>query len=402
MKLNFISQKIFNKKIPDTFLRFLLIGSTLFSNKLVLILIAYFFSEVQYNLFNKAYYTASILILFGTLGFDFAINRIAVTLNTAIAAVILNVSITLGVLFYLSEPFTNTYQLLSLFIYSLFACLGGIFTFQHLFQGRLKSYVILMLINAFLHLLIIPFVTLFKADIFLLFPLITLIWFFIGYPGFIKYNKDKGENLAALYKLGVSTFIINSAVSLALVADKYIVNHYFPIDTANAYTFSWGLIAPIIYIGNVVEKLIYSSTSGDATRVLSKSFKILFALVAVYSISLLAVVYFLPGILPKSIHADIIFQILSFMITGYALFTVINFPVNGYLFKFAETGKQKSVAAAYLVAILIVPLVFILINNGTEITNYRTLLLLIWSFIFLLLVIKTAVIIFPFKKSAVL
>ena len=87
------------------------------------------------------------------------------------------------------------------------------------------------------------------------------------------------------------------------------------------------------------------------------------------------------------------------MITGYALFVVINFPVNGYLFKFAETTKQKSVAAAYLVTIIIFPIAFFLINGGTEITNYRTLLLLIWSFIFLLLIIKTVVVFLPVAKS---
>jgi len=399
LKSNFSIQKIFSVEISDTFQRFVLIGSTIFSNKLILILIAYFFSGVQYNTFNKAYYTASILILFGTLGFDFAINRINTSFKMIVLGVTLNVIAALAILFFISDPFTNFYQLISIFIYSLFACLGGIFTFQHLFQGRIKTYVVLMFTNALLHLMIIPFITLLKADIFLLFPLITLTWFLIGYPGFLKYNKAKGENLAALYKLGVSTFMINSAVSLALVADKYIVNHYFPIDTANAYTFSWGLIVPLLYLGNVVEKLIYSSTSGDSVRIFKKSLIILLMLVVAYSILLLSAVNFLPAVIPNSINSVRLVQILSFMITGYALFVVINFPVNGYLFKFAETTKQKSVAAAYLVTIIIFPIAFFLINGGTEITNYRTLLLLIWSFIFLLLIIKTVVVFLPVAKS---
>jgi O-antigen/teichoic acid export membrane protein len=401
LKSNPSIQNIFNKKIPDTLLRFVLIGSTIFSNKLILILIAYFFTETQYNIFNKAYYTASILILFGTLGFDFAINRNKTSFKIVVFGVILNVTVTLAILFFISEPFTSGYQLISIFVYSLFACLGGIFTFRHLFQGRIKIYVLLMFTNALLHLMIIPFITLLKADIFLLFPFITLSWFLIGYPSFIKHNKEKGDNLASLYKLGISTFIINSAVSLALVADKYIVNHYFPMDTANAYTFSWGLIVPLLYIGNLIEKLIYSSTSGDAFRIFRKSLIVLLILVAAYSILLLAAVNFLPTVLPNSINAVQLVQILSFMITGYALFVVINFPVNGYLFKFAETAKQKTIAAAYLITIIIFPIAFVLFNGGSEITNYRTLLFLIWFFIFLLLIIKTAVIFLPFKKSVV-
>jgi len=399
LKSNFSIQKIFSAEISDTFQRFVLIGSTIFSNKLILILIAYFFSGVQYNTFNKAYYTASILILFGTLGFDFAINRINTSFKMIVLGVTLNVIAALAILFFISDPFTNFYQLISIFIYSLFACLGGIFTFQHLFQVRIKTYVLLMFANALLHLLIIPFITLLKADIFILFPFITLTWFLIGYPGFIKHNKEKGKNLVSLYKLGVSTFIINSAVSLALVADKYIVNHYFPIDTANAYTFSWGLIVPLLYLGNVVEKLIYSSTSGDAFRIFRKSLIVLLMLVVSYSVLLLAAVNFLPAVIPNSINSIRLVQILGFMITGYALFVVINFPVNGYLFKFAETAKQKSIAAAYFAAIIVFPIAFFLINGGTEITNYRTLLLLIWSFIFLLLIIKTVVVFLPVAKS---
>jgi hypothetical protein len=400
LKLNFNIQNRFSAKIPDAFLHFVLIGSTLLSNKLILILIAYYFSGAQYNLFNKAYYTASIVILFGTLGFDFAINRIIVSVRTVTTAVILNASFALVILYFLSAPFTDALQIISVYIYSLFAALGGIFTFQHLFHGRIKTYVMLMLTNALLHLLIIPLVTFFKVDIFLLFPFITLVWFLIGYPGFIHYNKDNGENITALYKLGITSFIINSAVSLALVADKYIVNHYFSMDTANAYTFSWGLIVPLFYIGNVVEKLIYGSTSGDASKVLPKSALILLMLVAVYSILLLAVVDFFPGLIPKSISSVQLPQILTFMITGYAFFVVINFPVNGYLFKFAETSKQKIIAAAYLIISIIFPILFIFFNGGTEIKGYRTLLMLLWAFIFLLLIIKTAVIFLTGKKAA--
>lgn len=399
MKFNFSIKRLFSGGTFNTFLRFVLIGSTLFSNKLVLILTAYFFSENQYNLFNRAYYTASILILFGTLGFDFAINRINVSLKATMIAVILNVSITLIILYFLSEPFISVFHLASIFVYSLFTCIGGIFTFQHLFHGRIKTYVVLMLINSLLHLLIIPFVTILKADIFLLFPFVSLVWFLIGYRGFVKHNTSKGENITALYKIGISTFIINSAVSLALVADKYIVNHYFPIATANAYTFSWGLIVPLFYIGTVVEKLIYGSTSKDSINVFRKSIFILLLLVSFYSITLLAAVNFLSTLVPKSVDSLRLTQILGFMITGYALFVVLNFPVNGYLFKFAETAKQKTIALAYLTLLISFSILFIFINGGTKITEFRMLLTLIWVFIFLLLIIKSSITFLASKKS---
>ncbi|MBK9284679.1 MAG: hypothetical protein IPM51_10240 [Sphingobacteriaceae bacterium] len=394
--------KIITAKIPGTFQKFVLIGSTIFSNKLVLIITAYFFTEVQYNIFNKAYYTASILILFGTLGFDFAVSRINISLKTVSLGALLNVFITLVILYFISEPFADIFKIFSIFIYSLFACLGGIFTFQLLFRGEIKRYVLLMFANALLHLLIIPFVTLLNVDIFFLFPFVSFTWFLLGYPRFKILNRNDEQNLTSLYKLGISTFIINSAVSFALVADKYIVNHYFPLDTANAYTFAWGLIVPLLYIGNVVEKLIYSSTSGDSSKIFRKSLIVLLVLVAVYSALLLTAVNFMPVLLPNSINSVLLQMILNFMITGYALFAVINFPVNGFLFKFAETSKQKTIARAYLVTILLMPIMFIIFNGGAAITNYRTLLLLIWCFIFLLLIIKTVVVFLPRKKIVVI
>ena len=400
MDLNSAAQKIFKRKIPDIFLRFVLIGSTLFSNKIILILFAYFLSEIQYNLFNKAYYTASILILFGTLGFDFAINRINFSLKTVFIAVLVNVLFSIMILYFVSEPFTNLFQLISVFIYSLFASLGGIFAFQHLFQGRIKTYLNLMLINALLHLSIVPFITILEADIFFLFPLITFFWFMIGFPGFIKKNSSGGKNFVVLYKLGLSTFVINSAVTFALVSDKYLVNHNFPIETANAYTFAWGLIVPLLYIGNVVEKLIYGSTSKDEVQVFKKSFLLLLVLVIAYSISLLAVVNLIPSALPKSIDYLQLKQIINYMIIGYSLFAVINFPVNGFLFKFAETFKQKKIAIAYTVTIFLFSILFIVFNGGTALTQYQTLLMVIWTFIFLLLIIKTAIVFLPLRKTS--
>jgi hypothetical protein len=248
--------------------------------------------------------------------------------------------------------------------------------------------------------MIIPFITLFNLNIYFIFPFITAAWFFIGYPSCLKHNKGKEDNIVTLYQLGISTFLINSAVSLALVADKYVINHYFPIETANAYTFAWGLIVPLLYIGNVIEKLIYSSTSDDAPKVFRKSLITLTMLVSVYAVLLLSAVNFIPEVLPKSINSEQLVQILSFMIAGYAVFVVINFPVNGYLFKFAETTKQNKIALGYFITVIIFPIVFLLINGGTEISNFRTLLLVIWTFIFLLLIIKTSVIFFPYKNPA--
>lgn len=224
-----------------------------------------------------------------------------------------------------------------------------------------------------------------------------MTWFLIGFREFAKYSDKTGSQFTDLYKIGFSTFIINSLVSLALIADKYLVNHNFPLETANAYTFSWGLIVPILYIGNLVEKLIYSSSSGAKKVLFNKAAMLLATLVLTYSAILLITVNLFPGLLPKSVNSVMLKHILNFMIWGYAIFSVVNFPINGYLFKFAELSKQKKIAVLYVATSFVFLIGFMLINGGMLINNYKVILYAIWVFIFILLTIKVAVVYSPSK-----
>ena len=115
--------------------RLSLIGAAIVSSKLVLILVAYFFDETEYNTFNKYYYTASILILFGSLGFNFAITRVKIKPHILLGSVVFNLIIVLTVYNFLAEPFTSSASIISLFVYSLFSSIGGILVFKSLFDG---------------------------------------------------------------------------------------------------------------------------------------------------------------------------------------------------------------------------------------------------------------------------
>lgn len=52
------------------------LGVAVASTKLMLLLFAYFFNAENYNQFNQIYYTASIIILFGSLGFNVVIREV--------------------------------------------------------------------------------------------------------------------------------------------------------------------------------------------------------------------------------------------------------------------------------------------------------------------------------------
>ena len=66
-----------------------------------------------------------------------------------------------------------------------------------------------------------------------------------------------GKRLKDHYTIGFSSFVINSIVPFILAADKFIINHNFENITTNSYTFSWGLTAPLFYIGNIFGKMIF-------------------------------------------------------------------------------------------------------------------------------------------------
>jgi hypothetical protein len=379
--------------------KFLLLGITIFVSKLVLIAVAYFFNGSQYNIFNQAYFAASLLILFGSLGFGFAIVQIKISPIKVALAVFVNIFIAVVVIQFISEPFDSIYKIISVFLYSYFGSLGGVFLFKLLFEGNYKRYSQLMFVYAFFHLLLIPFVLLLNADIFLCFPFITFLWFAVSFPLIVKRIKGHDNELRDLYKIGFSAFIINTAVPLALVIDKYFVNNFFGIEIANACTFAWGLTAPLFYIGSLVEKMIFSARPDNGAFVIKKSFLLLGSLIVLYTSAVLSVVFFFPVLLPSSVDTGMLRNIFTFMAGGFALYVFFHFPVNGFLFKYSEVSKQKK-AAAYFTIITFFMLVFFgFIMAARIVPDYRLLLAAVWVFIFTMLVVKNIIIFNPFKKK---
>ena len=99
--------------------KLILLGFAVASTKVMLVLFAYFFDAPTYNQFNQIYYTSSIIILFGSLGFGLAVTRINITLKLILAAVTINSIVTYFILQLISAPFTDPFEISSLMIYSI-------------------------------------------------------------------------------------------------------------------------------------------------------------------------------------------------------------------------------------------------------------------------------------------
>lgn len=364
------------------------LGVAVASTKVMLLLFAYFFDAETYNRFNQIYYTASIIILFGSLGFNIAVTRISITWKNVLLAVAANTIIVYLVLQLVSAPFNNPLEIVSIVVYSVFISVSGIFIFQMLFAGRYKIYVSLTLLYSALHLLLIPAVIFFKIDFFISLPVIGVLWFIIGLPGYIKAKDSTQSSFKEFYKIGLSAFVINSAVSLALAADKYFVNHFFSLDLANSYTFAWGLTAPMFYIGVIIEQFLFSETRPSKASILKKGFSLSASLVVIYASVILIVVNFFPGLIPVSVNYAYVLNILTLMITGYSVYVIFHFPVNAYLFKSLGTEKQKSISLMFSIIISAFVVLYAVIMQGVVAINYLWLLIITWSYIFTLLITK--------------
>ncbi len=372
--------------------KFIFLTASVFSGKSALLILAYFLNEAEYNLFNKAYYTASLLILFGTLGFRYVLARMNISARTMIASVILNIGITFLVIYIISPPFDSTFHSISVICYSIFACIGGIYFFRLLFSGIYTAYSMMQIFYALFHISLIPAVKIFQFDLYTIFPFVTFFWMLAGIKFFNSSEAMPEGTLRDLYKTGISAFIINAAVPAALIVDKYVINHHFPVATANSYTFAWAISAPLFYVGNVIEKMIYSSGNKNSVYTFKKALLALGIILLIYVGILSAVIIFIPSLLPRSVDAELLKPVFFFMVSGYAAYVLFHFPVNGYLFRYSEIQKQSITAAAFAVFILIFTAAAFYIFYQNPIQDYRTLLITIWIFIFSLLIIKSYVI----------
>lgn len=379
------------KTIPDSIKKFILIGLSLFLFKSVFIAYAYTFSQIQYRQFNQSYYTASILILFASLGFNISQTRLPIKTTIIFLFVTLNTLITYLVLSLVSNSLSNFIDVFTVIIYTIFVSVGGILNFKLLFDGKYKKYSWVMFLLAAAHFMIIPAVLFFGLSIFPTLAVFVVIWFFVVYRLFDKEDL-KHKNIGEYYKIGFSAFVINSAVSLGLAGDKFIVNHFFATDIANAYTFAWGLTAPIFYIGNLIEKYLFAEPKPDKTRILKKGFILSLIIISAYTFGIIAIIKFFPALLPAAISKEIFGHIFIFMITGYSLYVILHFPLNAYLFKVIDTGKQKRISLYFSIIILISIFMFYYLINYVHGLNYQMILAAVWIYIFTLLIIKMLII----------
>jgi len=374
----------------DNTLRNILIGLTIIFSKIPLFAAAYLLNETDYNSFNKFYYSASVIVIFSSFGFDFAINYSKSKIWVTAATILVNVLLTSCMILLVSPADWNNGEYLYLIVFAFLLTLTGILVFRVLFTGKYLEYFYLQLVSTVLTLaVIIIYGKIGGEAIHYLLPISAFLAFALVYIIYRKTEKEvlTSSNFMMLYRFGAAAFIINGIVPLLLAADKYIVNQHFDLTTANSYTFAWALAAPMFYIGNTSEKVIYSGNNKANTNTFTKTFWFNTIAIFAYMCGLFILINYLEGLLPKSLQVSSLKEIVYFMLPGYAVYAVLHFPVNGYLFKYQKTDKQKKIAAKFLLVGVAAVILFILMKEAVY-TNYRYLITFNFIILLTLLIVK--------------
>jgi hypothetical protein len=372
--------------------KFIFITITILSSKLFLFMLPYIAGGEAYNSFNKVYYIASLISASATFGFGYAFVRYRISDSRLILYVILNILVVLAI-FALSGIIPSDWMYLIFpAVISFPLIVHGIYSLSLLFDGEYKKFFAAGIIMTTIQVLALFVYSSGAGDLVLYFTISSFAGLLLSIPFFGKYERNKVK-ISGFYILGGSAFLINSAAIIAFSIDKIIVNYNFSLEAANAYTFSWTLIAPMFYLGNIVEKMIYTTKEKGAKKSLSNSILLLSLFLLLYSAILFTAANFFPQLFPSGIDRNLLTEIIPIMLGGYIIYILLQFPFNGILFRFGKVNTQKVIAFAHLLIIILFLLMKGYIESVTQGNSYLILLFYIWGYLFLLLSVKIGLII---------
>lgn len=362
-----------------------IIGLSIIFGKIFLFVLPYSVNADTYNEFNQVYYTASLAVSIAVFGFNISFVENPVMLRVLFLLVFINLIPVYLFILIMENSIDFEAVLIS---YSLI--LTGIITFYFLFKSNIWLYFfshVILLVAQLSAILLVILSNMAIEFAFMLMMLVSLV--VISLLLKFNYKPTQVNNIKKFYEIGVSAFVINGAAVIAFNADKFIINNFFSLDTANAYTFAWTLIAPSFYIGTLIEKGIYSEKAESKLFNKTKKYTlILFAALVIYFGILTAAVTYYPNIIPGSLQHSVFQDILYIMIPGFFLFTLLHTPVNAILFKLFK-DKIRSKIALFFAPVIILFLISLFIITRFDLNDDVLLILSItWLYLFVLQTIK--------------
>ena len=366
------------------------------------LVLPYFLDKVSYNEFNKVFYYASLISTIGTFGFTYAITQINIAPFIFSLLVFGNIIISFFLVYVLGGVEVSIGNAFIIFLISFSAILFSVYNFRLLFFSKTNKYFISIVIISLSYFIALAVSFFVGIKLLFMYGILGLFGLIISFRLFDLGNIKDFRKLKKFYKLGFSTFIINSAAGMILMADKFFANNFFSVDVANSYTFAWALVAPIFYLGNIAEKNIYAAENKKSIKnALFNSFVLIAFGLIIYSFLIFFITNKFSNVLPNTIDVSLFKNIFMYMIIGYSLFIFFHFPINGILFKMNFHDSQKLTSYAYIFIIGIFTCLYLF--NFIRIANddYLFLISLVVLILVTLSVSKFLLIVFLHKKAII-
>lgn len=355
----------------------------------LLLLVAYLLPSAAYNHFNQIYYSASLLSMIGTMGLDVSTYKHPLPHSVLFLCVLANVLLLTGLMRLFGFHFGSTQDIFNTIIFGYLTAVGNIITTKMLFSNQFKIYCIISAMRGAFQVLAIPMFVFLRVDLLTSMILLNGVWLVLCVIIYPSHEKFSFRKVIETYKEGVCNFFINSAAGIGFNIDKYVVNHFFPIAFANIYTFSWSLVAPVFYLGNAVEKTMYSSDEvGSLSSILIKYSFALMLLLLVYVACVWGVVIFFPTALPRSAPLASAHLILSLMLLIYGVYTMFHYPLNGLLFKHINLQARSKIAIYHFWVMVLVCLLVLCLRLFSVKISYISVLGVVWIYLSGLLISK--------------
>jgi hypothetical protein len=298
----------------------------------------------EYFLFNQVYYSAGIITIFGRLGFDIIISKYNISLLKLSFVVGFNICVGLLFAFLFEWQINGFVDFLVVVLYSFFYVMANIYLFAGLFQQNHKRYFYEKIIYGMVLLIGLIAFHFFHVNVIFVLPLASIVWFLVC----LKKSKNAKEvGIIEFYKKGWSAFIVNTLPGIPIILDKFIINNFFDVETANAYTFAWILTAPILYIGTTMEHIIYSSSANLNTKKLRYGMVISILVNMALTATILFTLYVYPSVLPKSVNNILLFKIVVIIAGGYSILVSIQNPLKAYILKYGTEELNHILAKVF-------------------------------------------------------
>lgn len=301
--------------------------------------------------FNRCYFGASLVGLCASLGFDFALARTPAPRYAALTALVFNTGLVSTGLWALSV--VRTQDVVTIAALALAMAVGNTGIQYCLYADRYDAYLRLSGAKALLNVAAIAmthYLGVKPLGPMLLAQAVVAVLAIAAYP-----NAPRGQRcgLGPLYTLGAASCLTTIAPAIGFQIDKYVAARVLPASEANAYTFAWTLLTPLLYLGAAAERIVYAADNRSGLRLFAGVVGVLTVTAGLYAWAVSYVVSSWKEFIPHSVASGSLKAVITPLFTGYGVFAVVNGPLNGvYMRARAQTIKRTSIAQGLAVVLL--------------------------------------------------